>query len=152
MREVVSLSLGVLGLACACGVRGVPAGDATVAVRQYVVAHRGQLEQDIERGSGEALYQLSLLADCQNLAELGRTLHRKHTEIFPVPPPRDPDVADRIVVLMRERPEFGCRDLELGRSRPLSAGRRRVYGSAERGGRPRLGELSAWARGEPSAR
>jgi len=140
----LGLSLGLLSLACGCGVHGareLPAGDATVAVRQYVVEHRAELEREIQRGSGSALYELSIIADCQDLPELGRMLRRRHAEIFPVPPPTDPEVADRIVVLLRERRELVCRDLERGPTRPFSAGRRRVYTSADlpgpagRGGR-----------------
>jgi hypothetical protein len=157
MRAVPVLSLALLCLACACGVRGAvpgaaPVGDATVAAQQYVVDHRVELERDIARGSGEALYELSIIADCLDLPELGRTLKRKRAEIFPVPPPVDPasvpqsvpqsappsappsdrEVADRIVALMKERSELGCRDLERGPTRPFSAGRHRVYSSAER--------------------
>lgn len=130
--------LGLLSLACACGTRAVPAGDATVAARQYVVEHRVELEREIELGSGEALYQLSLIADCQDLAELGRTLRKKHAEIFPVPPPSDPEVADRVVVLLREQPALRCRDLELGPARPFSAGRHHVFGAGSSGAGPRL--------------
>jgi hypothetical protein len=157
MREVPALSLALLCLACACGVPAVrggvsgsaPAGDATVAARQYVVEHRAQLEREIERGSGEALSELSIIADCLDLPELGRTLKRKHAEIFPVPPPSDPEVADRIIVLLRARSELVCRDLERGPTRPFSAGRHRVYTSAESGRAPRLGALSVGRRGEP---
>jgi hypothetical protein len=132
MREIAALSLGLLSLACGCGIRGgVPAGDATVEARQYVVEHRAELERDIARGSGEAIYELSIIADCRDLPELGRTLKRKHAEIFPVPPPNDQEVADRIVSLLRERNELVCRDLERGRVRPFSAGRRQVYTSID---------------------
>jgi hypothetical protein len=144
------LPLGLCALAFGCAVRAVPAGDATVATRQYVIEHRAQLEREIEIGSGEALYQLSKLADCQDLPQLGRTLHRKHTEIFPVPPPSDPIVADRIVVLLRERSELVCLDLERGPTRPFSAGRRHVWGGAEAGlllgGTQRLGTPRALRR------
>ncbi|MEO8180871.1 MAG: hypothetical protein ABI895_18720 [Deltaproteobacteria bacterium] len=109
----------------------MPAGDATVSVRQYVVEHRAELEREIQRGSGGALYDLSIIADCRDLPELGRTLRRKHAEIFPVPPPTDPEVADHIVVLLREHRELVCRDLERGPTRPFSAGRRRVFSSAD---------------------
>ena len=121
--------LGLLSLACACATtRAMPAGDATEATRQYVVEHRAELEREIARGSGEALHQLSIIADCQDLPELGRRLRKKQAEIFPVPPPSDPQVADQIVVLLREETTLLCRDLELGPGRPFTAGRRRVFG------------------------
>jgi hypothetical protein len=117
----------------------MPAGDATVATREYVVEHRAELEREIARGSGEALHQLSILADCQDLPELGRTLRKKQAEIFPVPPPSDSQVADHIVVLLREETTLVCRDLELGRQRPFAAGRRHVFGptSSTAGSSPR---------------
>src|SRR5262245_30506304 len=79
-------------LACACATRGVPAGDATAASRAYVLEHRGELEREIQAGSGEHLYELSRIADCRNLPEFNRALHRRHAEIFPVPPPSDEQV------------------------------------------------------------
>lgn len=123
--------VGLLGLACACGgaaVRDVPAGDATPAATQYVIEHRPELEREIRIGSGEALHELSILAACQDLPELGRSLKRKQAEIFPVPPPSDPEVADRILDVMRRESVLRCRDLETGPNRPFAAGRRSVFG------------------------
>jgi hypothetical protein len=123
--------LGLLGLACACGggaVHEVPSGDATPAAKSYVIEHRQELEREIRMGSGEALYELSILADCQNLPELNRSLKRKQAEIFPVPPASDAEVAERIVSVMRSEPAARCRDLEAGPNRPFAAGRRHVFG------------------------
>ena len=131
--------LGLLGLACACGagaVRDTPSGDATAAARKYVIEHRPELEREIHIGSGEALYELSILANCQDLPELGRSLRRKQAEIFPVPAPSDPDVADRIVDVMRRESVLRCRDLETGPNRPFAAGRHRVFGTTSRNGAP----------------
>lgn len=124
------LLLGLCALAFGCAVRAVPAGDATVAARQYVIEHRAQLEREIEIGSGEGLYELSKIADCRDLPQLGRTLHKKQAEIFPVPPPSDPIVADRIVELLKERSELVCLDFELGPTRLFKAGRRHVWAGA----------------------
>jgi hypothetical protein len=157
MRGIAALSLGLLSLACACAFRGQPpAGDATAAARRYVLEHRPELEREIKLGSGEALYQLSIIADCRDLPGLGRTLNRKQAEIFPTPAATDPEVADRILVLLRERTELVCRDLELGPTRPFTAGRHQVYSLEEDlpGGPPLLsaGLLSERRRGEPSYR
>ena len=118
-------------MACACGgsaVQDVPAGDATPAATRYVIEHRAELEREIHIGSGEALHELSILADCQDLPELGRSLRRKRAEIFPVPPPSDPEVAERIVAVMRSESTLRCRDLESGPNRPFAPGRRHVFG------------------------
>jgi hypothetical protein len=117
-------------VACACGARAVPpAGDGAASARQYVIEHRAQLEREIEIGSGAALYDLAKAADCQAIAELGRTLHRRRAQIFPVPAPSDSAVADQVVTLLADEPELVCRDLELGRNRPFSAGRHHVLSS-----------------------
>jgi DUF3015 family protein len=131
MSHVQPFMLGLLGLACACGAGAVseaPSGDATAAATRYVIENRPELEREIGIGSGEALYELSILADCQNLPELGRSLKRKQAEIFPVPPPSDPAVAERIVDVMRRESVLRCRDLERGRNRPFAAGRHSVVG------------------------
>jgi hypothetical protein len=81
-------------LVCGCAARGVPPGDATAASREYILQHRAALEQEIQRGSGDHLYELSTIANCRNLPEFNRALHRRHAEIFPVPAPSDEQVAD----------------------------------------------------------
>jgi hypothetical protein len=119
--------VGLCSLAGACGARAVPAsGDAAAGARRYVVEHRVQLEQEIEIGSGAALRDLARLADCREIAELGRTLHRKRATIFPVPSPSDDKVADQVLAILTDEPQLVCRDLELGPNRPFNAGRRHV--------------------------
>jgi hypothetical protein len=113
-------------LACGCAARGVPPGDASVVTRDYIIEHRAALEHEIQLGSGDHLYELSRLADCRNLPELNRALHRRHAEIFPVPPPSSEQVADHLVLMMREDRALVCRDLELDRQRPFAAGTRHV--------------------------
>jgi hypothetical protein len=114
------------GLACGCAARGVPSGDASEEARAYVIEHRAALEREIQSGSGEHLYELSQIANCRNLPEFNRALHRRQAEIFPVPPPSDEQVADRLVQTMREDRALVCRDLELDRQRPFAAGTRHV--------------------------
>lgn len=113
-------------LASGCAARGVPPGDATASAREYIVQHREALEQEIQAGSGEHLYQLSIIANCRNLPQFNRTLHRRHAEIFPVPPPSNEQVADDVLAVMRSDRALVCRDLELDRKRPFAAGTRHV--------------------------
>ena len=120
-------------LAAACGARAVPpSGDGAVSARRYVVEHRAQLEAEIAIGSGSALRDLARVADCRDIPELGRTLHRKRAQIFPVPPASDGAVADQVLSILTEETELVCRDLELGPNRPFNAGRRHVFSSNER--------------------
>jgi hypothetical protein len=126
----------VCGLACGCAARGLPPGDATAATKQYVIEHRAALEREIQVGSGEALYELSKVADCRDLSALNRALRKKRAEIFTVPPPSDPDVADRIVVLLRENPELVCLELETGPNRPFASGRHHVLSGVQHEPRP----------------
>ncbi|MEY2935858.1 MAG: hypothetical protein RL033_6607 [Pseudomonadota bacterium] len=110
----------------ACAARGVPPGDAGVVTRDYIVEHRAALEHEIQLGSGDHLYELSRLADCRNLPELNRALHRRHAEIFPVPPPSNEQVAEHLVLMLRQDRALVCRDLETDRQRPFAAGTRHV--------------------------
>lgn len=120
-------------LAGACGGRALPpSGDAALSARQYVIEHRAELEAEIALGSGSALRDLADVAHCQDIPELGRTLHRRRAQIFPVPPPSDSAVADQVLSIMRDEPELVCRDLELGPNRPFNAGRRHVFSTNER--------------------
>lgn len=119
-------------MAAACGARAVPpSGDGALSTRHYVVAHRAQLEAEIALGSGSALRELAKVADCRDIPELGRTLHRKRAQIFPVPPPSDAAVADQVLLILTDETELVCRDLELGPNRPFNAGRRHVFSSNE---------------------
>jgi hypothetical protein len=120
-------------LAAACGARAVPpSGDGALSTRQYVVKHRAQLEAEIAIGSGSGLRDLARVADCRDIPELGRTLHRRRAQIFPVPPPSDAAVADQVLTILMDETELVCRDLELGPNRPFNAGRRHVVSSNER--------------------
>src|SRR5690349_6968984 len=79
----LALALGrVTGLALALGcgplpAGHVPAGYAGPSVERFVAERRSALAADIERGSGEVIYDLAIIAGCQDVAGLGRILHRK---------------------------------------------------------------------------
>lgn len=110
----------------ACGPRAQPAGYGAADAHTFVEEHRQELEQDIRVGSGEALYQLAIVADCQNVAEVGRFLHRQYTELFGSPSLTDAEIAGRIVKLIEGRRELRCLDLDISRQRMFAAGRRHV--------------------------
>ena len=128
-----SCAISLCILAGACGGRALPpSGDGAVSTRQYVIEHRAELEAEIAIGSGSALRDLANVAHCQDIPELGRTLHRKRAQIFPVPPPSDSAVAEQVLTILADETELVCRDLELGPNRPFNAGRRHVFSSNER--------------------
>ena len=113
-------------LAVGCGSRPVPAGYGAADAHAYVRDHREELEEEINLGSGDALNQLSIVAGCQDLPQMGRTLHRQRAEIFGPPTASDEEVAERIVGVLAERGELRCLDLDLSQQSTLSAGRRDV--------------------------
>lgn len=113
-------------LAVACGSRPAPAGYGAADARDYVREHRAELEEETNVGSGDAINQLSIVAGCQNLAEMNRTLRRQRAEIFGPPAATDDEVAERMVDLLAARPELRCLDLELSRQSMSSAGTRHI--------------------------
>jgi hypothetical protein len=113
-------------LAVGCGPRPEPAGYGAADAHTYVREHRHELEEEINLGSGDAINQLSIVAGCQDLPEMGRVLHRQRAELFGPPTANDEEVAERIVGLLTERPELRCLDLDLSQQSTLAAGRRDV--------------------------
>jgi hypothetical protein len=115
----------------ACGPRAMPAGYAGDDARTFVLEHRAALEQEIAIGSGPRLHDLAIVADCQDVPELGRLLHRRQTKVFgsvaaTATPPDDAEVAERVVRLLSEAPELRCLGLELGPRRSFAAGTRHI--------------------------
>jgi hypothetical protein len=123
-----------------------------------VKKHRVALEKDIRTGSGPTLYDLAILANCQDIALMGRRL-RKHQEALlgPTSPneeaapnakaaadakaaTNDEVVADRVVRFLEGNSDLRCLDLELGNRRLMAAGTRHIGPSrsqvAQRGGTP----------------
>jgi hypothetical protein len=95
--------------------------------------HRPELEREIGVGSGENLYQLSIIAGCQDLPALGRELRLNRDQIFSSAGVDDAAVADRVMKLMTDHPELRCVDLELSPNRELAAGRRSITGAPSAG-------------------
>jgi hypothetical protein len=113
-------------------------GYAGPSTREFVIEHRPDLEREIGVGSGQTLYDLSVVAGCGNLDALGRELHKRREQIFSAPDTADAVVADRIVDVLSNTPELRCVDLELKQNRVFAAGRRKVFGPPEPGTPPRV--------------
>jgi hypothetical protein len=130
---LTALALTALALT-GCGPRAMPAGYAGDDARDFVREHRTTLEREIAIGSGPRLHDLAIVANCQDVPELGRVLHRHQADMFastaapaaPATPPADAEVADRVVRLLSASPELRCLGLELGPRRSFAAGRRHI--------------------------
>jgi hypothetical protein len=138
------LGAGVLGMT-ACGARSTPPGHAGDDARAFVTKHRVELQAEIAAGSGPRIYDLAILADCQDVPALSRGLRRHHDDFFlpegaPPGANADAEVADRMVRFMSDRRDFRCVNLDLSRSRQMAAGRRHIGprrgATTARGGTP----------------
>jgi hypothetical protein len=145
----------------ACGPRPMPAGYAGDDARAFVQKHRSELQAEIATGSGPRLYDLAILANCQDVPQLGLRLHRRQEELFyqgpgdasegrsasaapgegrGVTPVSDGEAAERVVRFMQDRRELRCLNLDLTRQRQFAAGRREIgprrSATTARGGTP----------------
>jgi hypothetical protein len=114
----------------ACATRTTPPGYAGDDARAFVAKHRSELQAEIATGSGPRIYDLAIIANCQDVPALGLRLHRHHDDFFlpegSAPPGADAEVAERVVRFMSERRELRCLSLDLSRSRDMAAGRRLI--------------------------
>lgn len=126
-----------------CGARQdtPPVGYAGPDTEAFIVEHRAELEREIAVGSGSTIYDLSIVAGCQDIGELGRELRQRKDLIFGAeggaPAVDDHTVAQRIIDVMVNNPEIRCIDLEVSQGRVFTAGRRNVGGVTKPGTAPR---------------
>jgi len=123
-RSPIFVAACAVGLAC--GPRALPAGYAGGDVRAFVSQHRAELQHEIAIGSGPGLYELSIVAGCQDVPEVGRRLHKSYREIFAPETLSDEDVAERVVAVLSRTRELRCLDLDLSGQREFAAGRRHI--------------------------
>jgi hypothetical protein len=142
LGAMAAAALGLAGIA-SCGPRlSGPAGSAAASAREYVVAHRDQLQGEIAVGSGRTIYGLATVAGCQDSARLGRVLNKRYSELFSVPEPTGEALAVRVVRIMRRDPEMRCVDLITGPGGPFAPGRYQVLDQG-RGEAPVLRAVNA---------
>jgi Protein of unknown function (DUF3015) len=113
-------------------------GYAEPDTRAFILQHRPALEREIAVGSGESLYELSIVAGCQNLDAVQRELHEHREQIFASNRTDDNRAADGILSVLTTHPELRCVDLELDHDRVFAAGRRSISGVPEPGTAPRM--------------
>lgn len=123
---------GAATLALACGSRPMPAGYAGDDARAFVAKNRAELQAEIAAGSGPRIYDLAIIANCQDVPALSRGLHKHHDDFFlpegsAAPGANaDAEVADRVVRFMSDRRDFRCLSLDLSRTREMAAGTRHI--------------------------
>jgi hypothetical protein len=152
MRWTGSLVLALFGLClelgCA-GSRSTPPGYAGDDARDFVRTHRAELQKEIDTGSGPRLYDLAILAGCQDVFLLNRRLHRNQEKFFAVSgegaasaaPVSDAEVGERVVRFLTDAPELRCLYLDTSREGSMFVAGRRDIGPTrqqvyQRGGTP----------------
>lgn len=116
-------------MAAGCASRSTPARYAGDDARDFVEEHREVLEAEIRRGSGPRLYDLAIIANCQDVPQLGRRLHRQQEALLaPVEgsPPGDEAVAERVVEFLTNTRELRCLGLDVSRQGDLAGGTRHI--------------------------
>jgi hypothetical protein len=119
-------SIGVVLAAAGCGGHPPPAGYAGDDARDFIRQHRAELEAEIDTGSGPRLYDLAILADCQDIAQLGRRLHKRRADVLGSESSTDDEVADRMVRFLTDNRDLRCTSLDLSQQSELHAGRREI--------------------------
>ena len=133
MRWSGALVLTVFALGCG-GSRSTPPGYAGDDARDFVREHRAELEKEIDTGSGPRLYDLAVLAGCQDVFLLNRRLHRNQEKILgasgeaaaSAEPVSDAEVGDRVVRFLTDARELRCLYLDTSRQSLFAAGTRHI--------------------------
>jgi hypothetical protein len=112
--------------AAGCGGRPPPAGYAGDDARDFIRKNRTELEAEIDTGSGPRLYDLAILADCQDISQLGRRLHKRRADVLGPASSTDDEVADRMVRFLTDNRDLRCASLDLSQESTLHAGRREI--------------------------
>ena len=124
--RAAGLALAVAGgLVVACSPRPMPARHAGDDARAFVQAHRGELQAEISAGSGPRIYDLAIVANCQDVFQLSRRLHRNQEKLLPADA-SDAEAADRVVRFMGDNRDLRCLGLDASRSGDLAGGRRHI--------------------------
>jgi len=139
MRQLLSALFLLSALGCGAS-SSQPAGHAGDDARDFIKKHRAALEKEIGIGSGSTIYDLAILANCQDIPQMNRRLHRRQADFFEPAGTSDAVVAERLVRFLEKSPELRCLDLETGNRRLMAAGTRHIgpYRSqvTRRGGTP----------------
>jgi hypothetical protein len=139
MQRLVSALFLLVAVGCGASSPN-PAGYAGDDARDFVKKHRAALEKEIGVGSGSTIYNLAILANCQDVPLMARRLHKRQAEFFEPAGTQDEVVAERVVRFLEENPDLRCLDLELGNRRLMAAGTRHIGPSRSqvlrRGGTP----------------
>ena len=86
----------------------VDSAPSVVGTRTFIQANREALAKDIARGQGETIQNLSTLAGCKRPAQVGQTLQRNFTAIFPTAGVSDGRVSDNVIRTLRSNKILAC--------------------------------------------
>ena len=86
----------------------VDSAPSAVGTRTFIQANREALAKDIARGQGETIQNLSTLAGCKRPAQVGQTLQRNFTAIFPTAGVSDGRVSDNVIRTLRSNKILAC--------------------------------------------
>lgn len=125
MRQLLAALFLLSALGCGAS-SSQPAGHAGDDARDFVIKNRAALEKEIGVGSGPTIYNLAILANCQDIPQMNRRLHRRQADFFAPAGTSDEVVAERMVRFLHERRELRCLDLDTGNQRLMGAGTRHI--------------------------
>ena len=86
----------------------VDSAPSAVGTRTFIQANREALAKDIARGQGETIANLSTLAGCKSPAQVGQTLQRNFTSIFPTAGVSDNRVSENVIRTLRSNKVLAC--------------------------------------------
>jgi len=86
----------------------VDSAPSTVGTRTFIQANREALAKDIARGQGETITNLTTLAGCRSPVQVGQTLQRNFTSIFPTASVSDNRVSENVIRTLRSNKVLAC--------------------------------------------
>ncbi len=83
-------------------------GLITAGTRNFVDANREALAKDAARGEGDAIGAISFINGCRDARQVGATLQRNFTRIFPSEQASNEDVTKALLEALRADESLGC--------------------------------------------
>lgn len=81
------------------------------AAEAFIQSNREALAKDISRGNGETIANLSALAGCDNVSQVGGVLQSQFSSIFPNAQVTDQQVSGAVISTLKAHAELSCDQL-----------------------------------------